>query len=75
MLSFRICPVCESYAAGKPVFASKILIIGNFILIIPKLLIYSIFEEEKFINGRFALHNSEKLCTFAKNFGKEEDEK
>ena len=31
------------------------------------------FAEEKFINRRFALHNSEKLCTFAENFGKEDE--
>jgi hypothetical protein len=29
--------------------------------------------EEKFIYGRFALHNSEKLCTFAENFEREDE--
>ena len=37
---------------------SAILMIGNFILAIPKPLKYSMFVEEKFIYGRFALHNS-----------------
>ena len=31
------------------------------------------FAEEKFICVRFALHNSEKLCTFAENFEKEDE--
>ena len=31
------------------------------------------FVEEKFINGRFALHNSEKSSIFAENFGKEDE--
>ena len=37
---------------------SAILMIGNFIFATPKPLKYSIFEEEKFIYRRFALHNS-----------------
>ena len=37
---------------------SAILIIGNFIFATPKALKYSIFVREKFIYGRFALHNS-----------------
>ena len=40
----------------------------------PKPLKYSMFVEEKFINGRFALHNSKKSSIFAENF-KNEDEK
>ena len=31
------------------------------------------FEEEKFICGRFALHNSEKSSIFAENFEKENE--
>ncbi len=37
---------------------SAILVIGNFIFTTPKALKYSMFVEEKFICGRFALHNS-----------------
>ena len=36
----------------------RILIIVDFIFATPKPLKYSIFEEEKFIYRRFALHNS-----------------
>lgn len=35
-----------------------ILIIGNFIFTTPKALKYSILAQQKFIYGRFALHNS-----------------
>ena len=52
---------------------SAILIIGNFIFATHKPLKYSIFAEEKFINGRFALHNSKKSSIFAENFGKEDE--
>lgn len=53
---------------------SAILIIGNFIFAARKLLKYSIFVREKFICGRFALHNSKKSSIFAENF-KNDDEK
>ena len=58
MLSFRMCPVCESYMADKPAVFCKILIIGNFIFATPKTLKYSILAQKKFICGGFALHNS-----------------
>ena len=74
MLSSGMCLECESYVAGKPVVSAQILIIGNFIYTVPKLLIYSILAREKFIYRRFALHNSEKSSTFAENF-KNDDEK
>ena len=51
-------PVGVSYVGSTPVVQGGILIIGNFIFATHKLLKYSIFVREKFICGRFALHNS-----------------